>query len=31
MLCFIVGGLLLPIVGAADIQTAKKFWGSVRC
>lgn len=31
MLCFVVGGLLLPIVGAVDIQTAKKmFLGSVR-
>ena len=27
MLCFVVGGLLLPIVGAVDIQTAKNFFG----
>ena len=27
MLCFVVGGLLLPIVGAVDIQTAKIFFG----
>src|SRR5512136_3236016 len=25
MLCFVVGGLLLPIVGAVDIQVAKNF------
>jgi hypothetical protein len=27
MLCFVVGGLLLPIVGAVDFQTAKNFFG----
>ena len=27
MLCFVVGGLLLPIVGAIDIQVAKKLFG----
>ena len=27
MLCFVVGGLLLPIIGVVDIQTAKKLFG----
>ena len=27
MLCFVVGGLLLPIIGMVDIQTAKKLFG----
>ena len=27
MLCFVGGGLLLPIIGVADIQTAKKLFG----
>jgi hypothetical protein len=27
MLCFVVGGLLLPIVGVIDVQTAKKLFG----
>ena len=27
MLCFVGGGLLLPIVGMVDTQTAKKFFG----
>jgi len=27
MLFFVVGGLLLPIVGAVDIETARKFFG----
>jgi predicted membrane-bound spermidine synthase len=27
MLCFVVGGLLLPILGLVDIQTAKKLFG----
>jgi len=27
MLCFVVGGLLLPIVGAVDFQTAKNLCG----
>ena len=27
MLCFVAGGLLLPIVGAIDVETAKKAFG----